>query len=286
MFLDADDVLGPTALEALADALRPGAIAACPWYRLDERGGVWVRRPASCTPRRPDQDALAGWLSAWYHPPCSVLWSREAFDVVGRWDGRGGPNDDGHVMMQALARGVPLVLTDRGEAFYRRLRPTDAPSVSSGRLTEDGLRARLWVLEQLAETLEGRGRLGSLPRPARRGARTARPRGRGGRVRGRRRRGRAGGPALHALPVGAAGPAGPAPRRGRGPAATGRGPSAAGRPAPRRPARRDPLRAGRGRARTRAGKPRRPPRPRAALGDARAGRLGSPTRPGGAVVPR
>jgi glycosyltransferase involved in cell wall biosynthesis len=39
MFLDADDVLGPTALEALTDALRPGAIAACLWYRLDYEGG-------------------------------------------------------------------------------------------------------------------------------------------------------------------------------------------------------------------------------------------------------
>ena len=159
LFLDADDVLGPTALEALTDVLRPGTIAACPWYRLDYEGGAWVRKPRSCAPRPPGRDALAGWLSAWYHPPCSVLWSRGAFDVVGRWDGRGGPNDDGHVMMQALARGVPLVLTERGEAFYRRLRPTDAPSVSSSRLTESGLDARLWVLEQVGQTLEAEGRL-------------------------------------------------------------------------------------------------------------------------------
>ena len=165
MFLDADDVLGPTVLEALTDAVWPGAIAACPWYRLDHRGGAWVRRPASCSPRRPGQDALAAWLSGWYHPPCSVLWSRAAFDVVGRWDGRGGPNDDGHVMMQAFARGVPLVLTDRGEAFYRRLRATDAPSVSSGRLSKSGLEARLWVLRQLAETLEAEGRLGDYRAP-------------------------------------------------------------------------------------------------------------------------
>jgi glycosyltransferase involved in cell wall biosynthesis len=158
MFLDADDVLGPRALEALVDALRPGTIAACPWYRLEEEGGKWVRRPASCASRR-GRDPLAGWLSGWYHPPCSVLWSREAFDVVGQWDGRGGPNDDGHVMMQALARGVPLMLTDEGSAFYRRLRPDDAPSVSSRRFTPSGLEARLWVLEQLGQTLEEEGRL-------------------------------------------------------------------------------------------------------------------------------
>ena len=70
-----------------------------------------------------------------------------------------GPNDDGHVMMQALARGVSLVLTEQGEVFYRRLRPTDAPSVSSAGNTKPGLEARLWVLEQLARTLRQRGTL-------------------------------------------------------------------------------------------------------------------------------
>jgi len=161
MFLDADDVVGPTALEALVEGLRqrPGAIAACPWFRLEQEDGLWVKKPASCAPRRAGQDPLAGWLTGWYHPPCSVIWSRKAFETVGQWDGRGGPNDDGHVMMQALSRGVPLVLTERGEAFYRRLRPVDAPSVSSQRLTRPGLEARLWVLEQVAQTLEHEGRL-------------------------------------------------------------------------------------------------------------------------------
>ena len=68
-------------------------------------------------------------------------------------------------MMQALARGVPLVRTGRGEAFYRRLRPSDAPSVSSGRFSEGGLAARLWVLEELAQTLARAGRLGPYRRP-------------------------------------------------------------------------------------------------------------------------
>ena len=160
MFLDADDLLGATALEALAGALRPGAVAACPWFRLEVEGGVWVRSPASCPARRPGYDALAGWLTGWYHPPCSVLWSREALDVVGPWNDLSWANDDGYMMMQALARGVPLTLTDGGEAFYRRLRPTDAPSVSSRRLTSSGLEARLWVLERVAETLAEEGRLG------------------------------------------------------------------------------------------------------------------------------
>jgi glycosyltransferase involved in cell wall biosynthesis len=166
-FLDADDVLGPTAIEALVGALRqrPGAIAACPWYRLDREGAEWVRRPPSCEPRRPGQDALAAWLIGWYHPPCSVLWSREAFAAAGPWEESLALNQDGHLMMQAFARGVPLVLTDHGEAFYRRLETAGAASVSGRRLSDEGLRARLWVLDQLAATLRDRGRLDAYRRP-------------------------------------------------------------------------------------------------------------------------
>jgi hypothetical protein len=163
MFLDADDVLGPMALEALIDVLdrHPSAVAACPWYRLDFIGGKWVRQPASCRPRQPGQDALAGWLTGWYHPPCSVLWSRDAFSLVGQWDPTISVNDDGLLMMQALARGVPLVLAEEGEAFYRRLRAVDAPSLSSSRFTEEGLMSRLRVLEQVAQVLRDEGRLRS-----------------------------------------------------------------------------------------------------------------------------
>ncbi len=80
MFLDADDVLGPDVLRHLVTALRdaPHGIALCPWKRLERVDGRWVRRPASCTPRVPGDDVLSAWLSGWYHPPRSVLWSRAA----------------------------------------------------------------------------------------------------------------------------------------------------------------------------------------------------------------
>lgn len=160
MFLDADDVLGPTVLEVLADRLEqhPRSIVACPWYRLELTDGVWVRRPPSCAPRRLGQDALSAWLRGWYHPPCSVLWSRQAYEQTGGWDERGGPNDDGYLMMRALVLGIPLQLTSEGEAFYRRL-PEGEVSLSGTRFTEDGLRARIWVIERIAEMLEERNGL-------------------------------------------------------------------------------------------------------------------------------
>jgi O-antigen biosynthesis protein len=76
MFLDADDVLAPDVLESLTNALsrRQGAIAGCPWRRLEYEDGKWISRPATCAPRMPDQDALSAWLSGWYYPTCSVLW--------------------------------------------------------------------------------------------------------------------------------------------------------------------------------------------------------------------
>jgi hypothetical protein len=160
MFLDADDILGPTVLEALATEVErhPGSVAACPWYRLDLRGGRWVRRPPSCAPRRPGQDPLDAWLRGWYHPPCAVLWSREAYEQTGGWDSRAEVNNDGDLMMRALVNRVPLRLTTEGEAFYRRL-PEGEVSLSGTRFTERGLRARVWVVTRIAKRLREQGRL-------------------------------------------------------------------------------------------------------------------------------
>jgi O-antigen biosynthesis protein len=161
MFMDADDVLGPEVLAALGDELErhSGSIAAGPWYRLELHGDRWVRRPSSCPPRRPGQDPLDAWLRGWYHPPCSVLWSRGAYEQAGEWDPRSTANDDGEIMMRALSRGVPLRLVTRGESFYRR-RPEGEGSLSGTRLREDGLRSRLYVIEKIARLLEGAGKLG------------------------------------------------------------------------------------------------------------------------------
>lgn len=159
MFLDADDVLGPDSLEALANQLEqhPRSVVACPWFRLERVRGAWVRRPPSCAPKN-GRDPLDAWLTGWYHPPCSVLWSRGALEQAGEWDPRAGPNDDGDLMMRALVVGVPLRLTSRGESFYRRL-PDGATSLSGTRFTEKGLRSRIFVVTRIAQMLDERQRL-------------------------------------------------------------------------------------------------------------------------------
>ncbi|HEV2293545.1 MAG TPA: glycosyltransferase family A protein [Tepidisphaeraceae bacterium] len=158
MFLDADDVLGQDALDALTNALsrKPDAVAVCPWYRLEQVGEQWVRKPPSCAPRRSGQDPLSAWLTGWYHPPCSVLWSKAAFERAGRWDEQWSVNDDGDLMMRALASGTPLIESPSGAAYYRRL-PEGETSLSGRRTTPAGLQSRLRPVVKLATWLEERG---------------------------------------------------------------------------------------------------------------------------------
>lgn len=159
MFFDADDVLSPDALEELAIHLEknPNGIVACPWFRLEKVNDKWVRRPRSCRPLAAEQDYLSGWLRGIYHPPCSVLWSRAAYEMTGGWDPRVSVNQDGDLMMRALADGVKLYITDKASAYYRRM-PVDqqAASQSAGQFTRSGRESQIFVLRKIAQRLEER----------------------------------------------------------------------------------------------------------------------------------
>ncbi|MXO86467.1 glycosyltransferase [Altererythrobacter aurantiacus] len=169
MFLDADDILGENVLEELAKVLAdyPEAIAACEWKRYEIHDGEWQVRPATCTPRKAGQSALAAWLSGWYHPPCCVLWSRPAYEKSGGWDPACRQNDDGDIMMRALVAGVPLIRTTGGTSYYRRL-PEGKLSLSGERFSEQGLSARLDVIERIEGLLENQGRKSRFGVPLRR----------------------------------------------------------------------------------------------------------------------
>lgn len=160
MFLDADDLLGPTVIEELAAVLerRPGTVACCPWMRFELVGESWLAAPASCAPRRNGHDDLQAWLTGWYHPPCALLWSRAAYEASGGWDPEIKVNTDGDIMMRALIAGVELAPTAGGTAYYRRL-PGDAVSLSGKRFTRTGLESRLAVLDRVADRLGEAGRI-------------------------------------------------------------------------------------------------------------------------------
>lgn len=160
MFLDADDLIAADSLAELETTLQTdgGGIATCPWYRLQQEEGRWIVRSPSCAPRERDATPLAGWLTGWYHPPCSILWTRHAFETAGRWDERGSVNDDGDLMMRALISGADLAFTAKGAGFYRRL-PEGQVSLSGKRFQKSSLEARLLDVEKAVYWLKQRGRL-------------------------------------------------------------------------------------------------------------------------------
>lgn len=165
MFFDADDLLAPETLSALVAALQAGEgdIACAPWCRFEQSGGAWHWAPPSCAPRQDDQDDLSAWLTGWYHPPCSVLWSRAAYERSGGWDASLAVNQDGDLMMRALAGGASLAGTTQGAAFYRRL--PQGGSLSSKARSEEGVAARLQVIDRVIGLLVSGGRLDAYRAP-------------------------------------------------------------------------------------------------------------------------
>ena len=164
MFLDADDLIAPGTLGALVRAVedRPLAVGFCPWRRLRRRGGTgpWESAPADAPLPTPDPDvALRGWIegTAW-SPPCAVLWRRDAYTLTGGWDESLTLNDDGDLMLRALALGARPVRSEGGEALYR-WHDAARMSVSQSFLKEEKLRSQVRVLDKLAAVLEGQGRV-------------------------------------------------------------------------------------------------------------------------------
>ncbi|HEX8362823.1 MAG TPA: glycosyltransferase family A protein [Longimicrobium sp.] len=163
MFLDADDVIAPGTLAALVQAVedRPLAVAFCPWMRLRRNAsGAWETGPADAPLPESDPDvALRGWVegTAWA-PPCAVLWRRDAYELTGGWDETLTLNDDGDLMMRALALGARPVCAAGGEALYR-WHDAAHVSVSQTFLQEHKLRSQVRVLDKLAEILEAQHRL-------------------------------------------------------------------------------------------------------------------------------
>ncbi len=171
MFLDADDLISPDTIAALVAAVRDrgaGAIAACQWRRLRRAGdGHWVEAPAEI-PFPPPPDALRGWLESRWIPPCAILWRRDTYERSGGWDERITLNDDGDLMMRALARGAYIVPTTRGMALYRD-HGTTRLSLSQDVFSAERVHSLWLVLENLTGELEREGKLAAYRRIVGRG---------------------------------------------------------------------------------------------------------------------
>ncbi|QJQ94004.1 MULTISPECIES: glycosyltransferase family 2 protein [Halomonadaceae] len=170
MFLDADDVLAPETLDGLSHALsqRGDAVAVCPWRRLILDNERWLSQPASCAHRKPGQDALSAWLNGWYYPPCAVLWPTQVFATLGGWDEEATLNQDGDLMMRALAHGIPLIEASKGTAYYRKS-PAGETSLSGKKFTYEGLNGRFSVIEKITRILEEQKKIALYREPLSRG---------------------------------------------------------------------------------------------------------------------
>ena len=160
MFLDADDLIAPDALEHLVGAFegRVG-IAACPWRRLKLQASEWVKFPSGLPVKPPEGDFFLDWLSGWYIPPCAILWSRETYDKTGGWDESLVANQDGVLIPRALLDGSQLHFATKGEAYYRH-HGTARVSVSGNIGSVRAFKSRVRVLEKVVIRLEELGVLG------------------------------------------------------------------------------------------------------------------------------
>jgi hypothetical protein len=93
-----------------------------------------------------------------------VLWRRAEYGLTGGWDETLSANQDGDLMLRALARGARLVRAAGGEAYYRS-HGAERLSVGRDLASADKLRARMRVLEKLEEELTRECRLGEYAGP-------------------------------------------------------------------------------------------------------------------------
>ncbi len=123
MFLDADDMISPDTIEALATAAKqqPGSIAVCEckrWVRHPDGG--WSEAQRERPVPEPSTDLFEAFLtmSAW-PPPCCMLWRRDAYELTDGWDEELARNQDTDILLRAYARGAQLVRAQAGVGFYR-----------------------------------------------------------------------------------------------------------------------------------------------------------------------
>jgi hypothetical protein len=155
MFLDADDLIRPNTISELVAAItnRPGKIAICPWRRYVCHAGSWSSQPAEVALPAPGADALRGWLEGVWVPTCAVLWSRDMYSRTGGWDETLTLNDDGDLMLRALAEGAQFAIADGGEGLYR-VHPVTRLTVSGTGLHEKRLESQVEILLRLTARLD------------------------------------------------------------------------------------------------------------------------------------
>lgn len=144
MFLDADDVIEPTAIAELVYALHNTdyGIAACNWrYLRHSRDKLAVFG----APRSPKNlNDIERELAGYYNPLGSLLFTQTAVTSVGGWDESLSAFQDVDLKLRCLLQGIKLVRINQIGFFYRL---HDGISVSK-QTSEASFRSQLTVLQK------------------------------------------------------------------------------------------------------------------------------------------
>jgi glycosyltransferase involved in cell wall biosynthesis len=142
-FLDADDLLTPTAIEARVRALEETAadVAVSDWERLADTDGTW-RAVARQTGALPDPAAPADVqvLQGFWAPPAAILYRRTICDRIGAWSGTLPVIQDARYLLDAARLGARFVHVPEVGANYRQHRMGSLSSTNHLRIWEEVLR--------------------------------------------------------------------------------------------------------------------------------------------------
>ena len=152
-FLDADDLLEPTALATRVDALqRSGAnVAVSDWQRLVERDGTWMpgKIESGHLPDSTDPADLSVFKGFWA-PPAAVLYRRTVCDRIHGWRENLPVIQDHRFLLDAARLGGRFAHVQGVGARYRQHAHSSLSSRSSPRFWRDVLEntremERLWT---------------------------------------------------------------------------------------------------------------------------------------------
>ena len=153
MFLDSDDILDKNTIKILVSHQNDMDITACKTSRLSYTNGHWVDSPMGMSFLPPEKDEISSWLTGWYIPPCSILWSKFSYSKVIKWDERLSINQDGDIMLRALLNGVKIIYAPETKAYYRNSNQ-NRMSISSKLNDKKSIESNLMVIEKVIDIMK------------------------------------------------------------------------------------------------------------------------------------
>lgn len=153
MFLDSDDILDKNTIKILVSHQNDIDVTACKTSRLLYINGHWVESPMGMSFLPSGSDEISSWLTGWYIPPCSILWSKFSYSKVIKWDEKLSINQDGDIMLRALLSGVKIIYVNEAKAFYRKSNQ-NRMSVSSKINDKKSIESNLMVIEKVIDLMK------------------------------------------------------------------------------------------------------------------------------------